>query len=197
MNVYEMEGFLRGKCLPGDLLVGESHVEYLVRKLNEATAAKDQRDALLAENAALKAAMHPESIPDDVLDVFTDTVTYDYESCDACSWAWVKNTDEVIKAVMNAMPRPETPSTTAAVAAIEARFCGLLETYETVEPERFNPEFADLYAKIVNRIFSSAMDNPSVTDLESLTDYLDSSAENARAYADMSMKFHAELREAK
>ncbi|MFK3840093.1 hypothetical protein [Serratia sp. NPDC087055] len=91
----------------------------------------------------------------------------------------------------------ETPATSAALAAIEARFCGLLETYETVEPERFNPEFADLYAKIVNRIFSSAMDNPSVTDLESLTDYLDSSAENARAYADMSMKFHAEQQEAK
>ncbi|HGE8396194.1 TPA: hypothetical protein ACGD7Y_003552, partial [Serratia marcescens] len=86
---------------------------------------------------------------------------------------------------------PETPITDAALAAIEARFCGLLGTYGKEEPERFNPEFADLYAKIVNRIFSSVMDNPSVTDLESLTDYLESNAENSRAYADMSMKFHA------
>ncbi|SPZ52618.1 Uncharacterised protein [Serratia quinivorans] len=91
----------------------------------------------------------------------------------------------------------ETPATSAALAAIEARFCGLLDTYGKGEPERFNPEFADLYAKIVNRIFSSVMDNPSVTDLESLTDWLENSAENARAYADMSIKFHAELREAK
>lgn len=172
-------------------------MEYLVRKLNEATAAKDQRDALLAENVTLRAVMHPESIPDEVLVVFSDTAKYGSDSCDAGSWSWVENEDEVIKAVLVAMPKPETPATSAAIAAIEARFCGLLETYETVEPERFNPEFADLYAKIVNRIFSSAMDNPSVTDLESLTDYLDSSAENARAYADMSMKFHAELREAK
>lgn len=37
MKLYEMEGFLRGKCLPGDLLVGESNAEYLVRKLNEAS----------------------------------------------------------------------------------------------------------------------------------------------------------------
>lgn len=45
MNVYEMEGFLRGKCLPGDLLVGESHAAYLVRKLNESATLKADRDA--------------------------------------------------------------------------------------------------------------------------------------------------------
>lgn len=93
------------------------------------------------------------------------------------------------------MQMPETPATDAALAAIEARFCGLLDNYGKVEPERFNPEFADLYAKIVNRIFSSVLDNPSVTNLESLTDWLENSAENTRAYADMSIKFHVELRE--
>ncbi|HEB0857310.1 TPA: hypothetical protein RY260_005291 [Citrobacter freundii] len=35
MSVYEMEGFLRGKCLPGDMKVNESNVQYLVRKLSE------------------------------------------------------------------------------------------------------------------------------------------------------------------
>ena len=35
MTVYEMEGFLRGKCLPGDMKVNESNVQYLVRKLSE------------------------------------------------------------------------------------------------------------------------------------------------------------------
>lgn len=61
MNVYEMEGFLRGKCLPGDLLVGESHAAYLVRKLNESATLKADRDAqqkradaLAVENAELK-----------------------------------------------------------------------------------------------------------------------------------------------
>lgn len=33
MTVYEMEGFLRGKCVPGDLKVNETNAEYLVRKL--------------------------------------------------------------------------------------------------------------------------------------------------------------------
>ena len=57
MNVYEMEGFLRGKCMPRDILVNESTAEYLVRKLNEATAVKAERDALAVENAALSAAL--------------------------------------------------------------------------------------------------------------------------------------------
>ncbi|MGO4744027.1 hypothetical protein [Serratia quinivorans] len=54
MNVYEMEGFLRGKCMPRDILVNESTAAYLVRKLNEVTAFKADRDALAVENGQLK-----------------------------------------------------------------------------------------------------------------------------------------------
>ncbi|EAO6488313.1 hypothetical protein ACBC71_003156 [Salmonella enterica subsp. enterica serovar Albany] len=46
-----MEGFLRGKCIPGDLKVNETNAEYLVRKFAEAEA---KCAALAAENAALK-----------------------------------------------------------------------------------------------------------------------------------------------
>ena len=35
MTVYEMEGFLRGKCLPRDMKVNESNAQYLVRKFSE------------------------------------------------------------------------------------------------------------------------------------------------------------------
>ncbi|CAI1701156.1 Uncharacterised protein [Serratia liquefaciens] len=49
MNVYEMEGFLRGKCMPRDILVNESTAEYLVRKLNEATVVNAERDALYSQ----------------------------------------------------------------------------------------------------------------------------------------------------
>lgn len=51
MTVYEMEGFLRGKCVPGDLKVNETNAEYLVRKFAEAEA---KCAALAAENAGLK-----------------------------------------------------------------------------------------------------------------------------------------------
>lgn len=51
MKLFEMEGFLRGKCLPGDVKVNETNAEYLVRKLAEAEA---RCAALAAENAGLK-----------------------------------------------------------------------------------------------------------------------------------------------
>lgn len=35
MKLYEMEGFLRGKCIPGDMKVNETNAEYLVRKFSE------------------------------------------------------------------------------------------------------------------------------------------------------------------
>lgn len=34
MKLFEMEGFLRGKCLPGDMKVNETNAEYLVRKFS-------------------------------------------------------------------------------------------------------------------------------------------------------------------
>lgn len=51
MKLFEMEGFLRGKCIPRDLKVNETNAEYLVRKFAEADA---RCAALAAENACLK-----------------------------------------------------------------------------------------------------------------------------------------------
>lgn len=52
MKLFEMEGFLRGKCLPGDMKVNETNAEYLMRKFAEAEA---RCAALAAENAGLNA----------------------------------------------------------------------------------------------------------------------------------------------
>ncbi|HBA6444364.1 hypothetical protein ACVN7G_16375 [Escherichia coli] len=51
MTLIEMDGFLKGKCIPRDLKVNETNAEYLVRKFAEAEA---KCAALAAENAALK-----------------------------------------------------------------------------------------------------------------------------------------------
>ncbi|MFU8332306.1 MULTISPECIES: hypothetical protein [Enterobacter cloacae complex] len=51
MKLFEMEGFLRGKCIPRDMKVNETNAEYLVRKFSEADA---RCAALAAENAGLK-----------------------------------------------------------------------------------------------------------------------------------------------
>lgn len=82
MKLFEMEGFLRGKCIPRDLKVNETNAEYLVRKFAEAEAkisalsedhqkaidsikqadsavklAHEKFSALAAENAGLKAGI--------------------------------------------------------------------------------------------------------------------------------------------
>lgn len=51
MKLFEMEGFLRGKCIPRDLKVNETNAEYLVRKF---AALEARCAALAAENAGLK-----------------------------------------------------------------------------------------------------------------------------------------------
>lgn len=72
MTLIEMDGFLKGKCIPRDLKVNETNAEYLVRKFGELeskleTALRECRSAgitidnleakcaaLAAENAGLK-----------------------------------------------------------------------------------------------------------------------------------------------
>ncbi|HIE6523659.1 TPA: hypothetical protein ACXOMY_002961 [Escherichia coli] len=77
MTLIEMDGFLKGKCIPRDLKVNETNAEYLVRKFGELeskleTALRECRSAgitidnleakcaaLAAENAGLKDYMAP------------------------------------------------------------------------------------------------------------------------------------------
>ncbi|HEM8561023.1 TPA: hypothetical protein U2Q33_000795 [Citrobacter farmeri] len=51
MKLFEMEGFLRGKCLPGDMKVNETNAEYLVRKFTELeqNLAESQREFRAAD----------------------------------------------------------------------------------------------------------------------------------------------------
>ncbi|EGE3619003.1 ead/Ea22-like family protein [Shigella flexneri] len=51
MSLIEMDGFLKGKCIPRDLMVNETNAEYLVRKFAEAEAkisalSEDQQRAI-------------------------------------------------------------------------------------------------------------------------------------------------------
>ncbi|EOL7088869.1 hypothetical protein SHT31_RS02015 [Escherichia coli] len=54
MSLIEMDGFLKGKCIPRDLKVNETNAEYLVRKFAEAQA---KCAALAAENALARKAV--------------------------------------------------------------------------------------------------------------------------------------------
>ncbi|ENE5471567.1 ead/Ea22-like family protein [Escherichia coli] len=54
MTLIEMDGFLKGKCIPRDLKVNETNAEYLVRKFAEAEA---KCAALAVENALARKAV--------------------------------------------------------------------------------------------------------------------------------------------
>lgn len=95
MNLIEMDGFLRGKCIPGDMLVNESNAEYLVRKFQEMSA---QRDALAAENAGLKNAFGPGDSVLNFLTIALRHTTYDQIDLDDVTLAFK-------------MSLPETPAT--------------------------------------------------------------------------------------
>ncbi|HAI2336201.1 TPA: hNH endonuclease, partial [Escherichia coli] len=64
MTLIEMDGFLKGKCIPRDLKVNETNAEYLVRKFAEAEAkisalSEDQQratESIKQADAAVKLA---------------------------------------------------------------------------------------------------------------------------------------------
>ncbi|EEC4815126.1 ead/Ea22-like family protein [Salmonella enterica] len=83
MSLIEMDGFLKGKCIPRDLKVNETNAEYLVRKFAEAEA---KCAALAAENAGLKKSevefneycrRECEDVGDTWVDDFTETPATD------------------------------------------------------------------------------------------------------------------------
>lgn len=68
---------------------------------------------LAAENAALKSAFKPEVIPEEAVNAFMDTAILDHDWNDTGEWSWVENETDVIRAVLDALVKPETPTTDA------------------------------------------------------------------------------------
>lgn len=109
MTLIEMDGFLKGKCIPSDLKVNETNAEYLVRKFAEAEA---KCAALAAENAGLKAA-HPQPFGPEMMKALD---------------AYEKHQDEVPETgmldaffILRDSIRVETPATVAFLAEVRAQ----------------------------------------------------------------------------
>ncbi|MGY0156403.1 hypothetical protein ACVQK1_09205 [Edwardsiella tarda] len=76
MKLVEMEGFLNGKCLPGDMKVNETNAEYLFRKFSELevcgalldrySMSAGQADQRMAESRAVRKALGFNEEADDV-----------------------------------------------------------------------------------------------------------------------------------
>ncbi|EPE9215048.1 hNH endonuclease [Escherichia coli] len=120
MSLIEMDGFLKGKCIPRDLKVNETNAEYLVRKFAEAEA---KCAALAAENAGLKAAFDK---PQAYLSWHTIPPTWEDplpcgEYLDVHDDAGHKNSDGTDCWPVYAKPEINTPATDAFLAEVRAQ----------------------------------------------------------------------------
>ena len=122
-----------------------------------------QVEKLAAENAGLKAALRPSDIPSEWTDAFGDTAVIEHDSTGdnqghSVSWSWVGNQEEVIKSVLLAVDKGiETPATDAFLA--------------------------EVLAQESKRVYESILDNPAVTDMESLVDWLEQNTNDSSAFA--------------
>lgn len=137
MELYEIEGFLRGKCLPGDLLVGESNAQYLTRKLNEGAKTKaevaslsQQVVNLAVENASMLRLLT--DISDNHGEFVNDADDYMYASVPL---DYVSEINMYVSRDVNA-ENPFT-ATDAAIANIQAQGVDNLATFAGKEYQRF------------------------------------------------------------
>ncbi|HIC6037212.1 TPA: hypothetical protein ACW5N9_004472 [Salmonella enterica subsp. enterica serovar Saintpaul] len=125
MTVYEMEGFLRGKCLPGDMKVNESNAQYLVRKFSEfeSKLSESQREFRAADatihnlelqltDMAVQLA-NAESKCRELAAENTGLNKFIKSDC----WIWDDKSEEYFDA---ADCMPETPATDAFLAEVRA-----------------------------------------------------------------------------
>lgn len=153
MSLIEMDGFMKGKCIPRDLKVNETNAEYLVRKFAEAEA---KCAALAAENAGLKAAFDK---PQAYLSWHTIPPTWEDplpcgEYLDVHDDAGHKNSDGTDCWPVYAKPEINTPATDAFLAEVRAK------------------AFDDLCAAFVKHASVSGLDDGDCVTVKEATDAL-------------------------
>lgn len=145
MSLIEMNGFLKGKCIPRDLKVNETNAEYLVRKFGELeskleTALREclsagitidnleaKCTALAAENAGMKSVIeyciNPDNQPeyhDQGMGCGVEDHGYQRDGYSACYYGWESAMERVYSEVIpDAIP--ETPTTDAFLAEVRAQ----------------------------------------------------------------------------
>lgn len=157
MSLIEMDGFLKGKCIPRDLMVNETNAEYLVRKFAEAEAkisalSEDQQRAIESikqADAAVKLAHEKFSAlaaENAGLNKFIAQSCYVFDGeQDEISDAYICATDGGM---------PQTPATDAFLAEVRAK------------------AFDDLCAAFVKHASVSGLDDGDCVTVKEATDAL-------------------------
>ncbi|HIB9616458.1 TPA: hypothetical protein ACWZHD_003809 [Escherichia coli] len=116
MTLIEMDGFLKGKCIPRDLKVNETNSEYLVRKFAEAEA---KCAALAAENAAMHETIEAvRSIADN-----SSGIAGWHLNGDIATW------EEILPEINDI----ETPATDALLAEVRAQGVEMMREHPSIK----------------------------------------------------------------
>ncbi|MCV5557072.1 hypothetical protein OFS27_04875 [Escherichia coli] len=116
VTLIEMDGFLKGKCIPRDLKVNETNAEYLVRKFAEAEA---KCAALAAENAAMHETIEAvRSIADN-----SSGIAGWHLNGDIATW------EEILPEINDI----ETPATDALLAEVRAQGVEMMREHPSIK----------------------------------------------------------------
>lgn len=143
MTLIEMDGFLKGKCIPRDLKVNETNAEYLVRKFGELeskleTALRECRSAGITidnlEAKCAKLAAENEALKDINAWCKTDAFSNMYREFKTAEAVGCCNIDCMHDAMVVAiMHAPEAPATDAFMAEVRAQGVELLREHPAIQ----------------------------------------------------------------
>ncbi|EMX0085568.1 hypothetical protein AAEV22_003201 [Escherichia coli] len=139
VTLIEMDGFLKGKCIPRDLKVNETSAEYLVRKFGELelkleTALREFRSAgITIDNLEAKCAKM--AVENAGMSARTPVAySYRYAGCETCEgfqdWRWELSKEKPpewmletgkVTNLVELFELPETPATDAFLDEVRAQ----------------------------------------------------------------------------
>ncbi|EOV8827586.1 hypothetical protein ACN655_004241 [Escherichia albertii] len=175
MSLIEMDGFLKGKCIPSDLKVNETNAEYLVRKFAEAEAkisalaaenarysmSAGQADQRMSESCAVREVLGFNRSADDVSPSdLVDKIKSIIAECDAIRSAHPQPLGPVMDAAIDAFNAEEMPET----GMLNAYF--ILRDSITVQTPQVDAFLAEVRAKEFNDLCSVFVKDATVAGLD-------------------------------
>ncbi|EOY7724934.1 hypothetical protein ACQEJT_000755 [Escherichia coli] len=175
MSLIEMDGFLKGKCIPRDLKVNETNAEYLVRKFAEAEAkisalaaenarysmSAGQADQRMSESCAVREVLGFNRSADDVSPSdLVDKIKSIIAECDAIRSAHPQPLGPVMDAAIDAFNAEEMPET----GMLNAYF--ILRDSITVQTPQVDAFLAEVRAKAFNDLCSVFVKDATVAGLD-------------------------------
>ncbi|MFS7357575.1 hypothetical protein AB6896_01760 [Rahnella inusitata] len=178
MQLFEMQGLLAGKCLPGDMKVNESLAEYLLRKLEDRNELERQLSAkTISEQNIINAfGISGEGAHSKLVIEYVHGLVAENKA--------LKSFGNKLDEMHNDLNGSGTGIQGGAeVACQQVALEAAMEEFDAIKTPATDDAIAEIKSEEAQTMYESILDNPSVYDMESLVDYLESYAENKKSFA--------------